>query len=162
MSSLLRGLALVTMWAGIMVMQFNFDLDMSTTRKLKNGLELAVHDAALALNQQELGQGRIVFDQATAFDNINKSLQDNLQLDGLHKPLPNTFFHNQVRVLHVEFIDDYSGVEFPMNYSNSTFNVLETIHGPGIIIIAETESPRFFRGDSMKIRQAVVYEYYRR
>ena len=162
MSSLLRGLALVTMWAGIMVMQFNFDLDMSTTRKLKNGLELAVHDAALALNQQELGQGRIVFDQAAALENINKSLQANLHLDELLKPLPNTFFHNEVKILQVEFIDDSSGVEFPMNFSNSTFNVLETVRGPAVIIVAETESPRFFRGDSMLIRQAVVYEYYRR
>ncbi|MFE7064175.1 peptidase M23 [Sutcliffiella sp. NPDC057660] len=162
MTSVLRGLVLVAMWAGIMVMQFNFDLDMSATRKLKNGLELAAHDAALALNQQELSQGRIVFDQAGAFGNINKSLQDNLQLDGLYKPLPKTFFHNQVKVLHVEYIDDSSGVDFPMNYSNNTFNVLETIHGPAVVIIAETKSPRFFRGDTITVRQAVVFEYFRR
>lgn len=159
MSTSLRSFFLVLIWGGIMVMQFNFDLDMNATRRMKNSLELAVHDAALAIDKTRMAQGEFVFNRTLAEANLKKSLQENLSLNSSLEPLSDSFLKTSVQIKLLEFYDSDSGMAYPFNYSNPTYEILDTIDGPAIVVVLETTGPRYFTGDTMTIRQSVVYEY---
>jgi len=159
MGTVLRAFFLCFMWAGIMTMQINFESDASSTRKMKNALELAVHDAALAIDTNRLAQGEFVYDRTQAEANLKKSLQDNLALDSTLAPLSDSFLQSPVQIKLLEYYDDASGALFPFNYNNPTYEILDTIDGPAIVVVLETTGPRHFTGAPMTIRQSVVYEY---
>jgi hypothetical protein len=157
----LRAFFLCFMWAGILAMQFNFEMDTSATRKLKNAMELAVHDAALSLKAEELMNGKIVFNQVVAEQNFRKSLEDNLRLNTSLEPLTDSFFKEPIVLKHLEYVDHSTGTAFPMNYINDKYHILDTLEGPAIVAVLETSGPRYFTGNKNVIRQAVVYQYRR-
>ncbi|MFE8703926.1 peptidase M23 [Cytobacillus sp. FJAT-54145] len=161
MGTTLRAFFLCLVWAGILTMQLNFDADSTATRRLKDALELATHDAALYLKTDELANGRIVFDQTLATQTLKKSLEMNLSLDTSLTPLSTSFFKDegQIKLLLVEFVDDSNTLAYPTNYFNSTYEIIDTIEGPAIVAVLETTGPRWFGGTKKTIRQAVVYEY---
>lgn len=159
MGTTLRVFFLCLMWAGILGMQFNFEMDTTATRKLKNALELGLHDAALAIDINQLQQGKIVFERVQAEANVRSSLQQNLSLNSSLEPLTDSFFKSKLEIKAIEFYDATNTVSYPFNYSNPTYNVLDIIDGPAIVLIVETKSPRYFAGEPMTIRQGVVYEY---
>jgi hypothetical protein len=161
MGSLLRTFFLILIWAGILAMQTNFDMDDKATYKLKNALELAVHDAALALDTREFMNGKIIFDQVVAEQNFRKSLEDNLRLNNSLEPLTDSFFKEPIVLKHLEYVDHSIGTTFPMNYINDKYHILDTLEGPGIVAVLETSGPRYFTGNKNVIRQAVVYQYKR-
>jgi len=144
-------------------MQYNLDADKTATRQLKNALEIAVHDAALAIDSHEIAEGRIVFDETLAKQYLIDSLERNLNAKTTNgfvfKPVENSFYKSDIIIEHLEFIDDSDGRAYPFNYSYSTYHIVETIDGPCVIAVISTDSPRWFRGDSIKIRQGAVYEY---
>jgi hypothetical protein len=149
------------MWAGILAMQLNFEMDTSATRKLKNAMELAVHDASLSLEPDGLMNGKIVFDQITAEQNFRRSLKDNLRLNTSLEPLADSFFKEPIVLKHLEYVDHSTGNTFPMNYINDKYHILDTLEGPSIVVVLETTGPRYFTGNKNVIRQAVVYQYKR-
>jgi hypothetical protein len=157
----LRAFFLCFMWAGILAMQFNLEMDTSATRKLKNAMELAVHDAALSLKVDELMNGKIVFDQLVAEQSFRKSLEDNLRLNTSLEPLTDSFFKEPIVLKHLEYVDHSTGTVFPMNYINDKYHILDTLEGPAIVVVLETSGPRYFTGNKNVIRQAVVYQYRR-
>jgi hypothetical protein len=144
-------------------MQFNLDADKTATRNVKNGLEIAVHDAGLAVSPTDLSQGRIIFDQNTAIENLKKSLEDNLRLTSgagyVYSPNSDSFFKNDLYLVDLEFIDDSVTTTYPYTYTNPNYDIIEQVNGPSVIAVLTTESPRWFKGDSTTIRQAAVYEY---
>lgn len=162
MGTSLRAFFLCFIWASIMAMQLNFDQDTTATRKLKDALELATHDAALvSLQTDSLADGKFIFDQNKAKKVITESLQNNLLLDSSLQPLADTFFHDKIEIKLIDFVDDNhpNVTGYPTNYSNPTYEILDTIDGPAIVVVLETKGPRFFKGDKKTIRQPVVYEY---
>jgi hypothetical protein len=144
-------------------MQFNLDSDKTATRVVKNGLEIAVHDAALAVSPSDLSQGRIIFDQNTAIDNLKKSLESNLRLTSgagyVYSPDSDSFFKKDLYIVDLEFIDDSVTTSYPYTYTNPNYDIIEQVNGPSVIAVMTTESPRWFIGNSITIRQAAVYEY---
>ncbi|MCM3393292.1 peptidase M23 [Cytobacillus oceanisediminis] len=163
MATTLRTILFILLFAFITQIQFNLDADKTATRQLKNTLELAVHDAALAVNPEQLGNGRIVFDQDKAIDNLKSSLEKNLDIESgsgfVYTPNESSFYKNDIFLLHLEFIDDSYPRTYPFTYVNDQFKIMETVDGPSVIAVISTESPRWFVGDSSFIRQAAVYEY---
>lgn len=159
MGTTLRAFFLVFIWAGIMAMQYNFDLDNTTTRRVKDALELAVHDASLEIDKVALSEGNIVFNTVQANDNFELSLRENLILDTSLQPQTGSLLQEEVKVVHMEYIDDSNTGAFPFNYVNDQYEIFDTVHGPSIVAVIETLSPRYFDGEPMTIRQAVVYEY---
>jgi hypothetical protein len=149
------------MWAGILSMQTNFDMDDKATYKLKNALELAVHDAALSIKTEELMNGKIVFEQAIAEQHFRNSLEANLRLNTSLEPLTDSFFKEPIILKHLEYVDHSTGNTFPMNYINDTYQIVDTLEGPAIVAVLETSGPRYFSGNKNVIRQAVVYHYKR-
>ncbi|NRD80843.1 peptidase M23 [Bacillus sp. BRMEA1] len=163
MSTALRTILLVVLFAFIMSLQVNLDADKTSTFKMKNALELAVHDGALALSSADLANGKIVFDQNAALNNIQASLDTNLNLTSnagyVYTPNANSFFKNNLYLVDLEFIDDNVTTTYPYIYNNPNYNISKTVNGPSIIAIMTTDSPRWFNGSDTIIRQAAVYEY---
>ncbi|MDC3424312.1 peptidase M23 [Aquibacillus sp. 3ASR75-11] len=163
MSESLRAMFLILLFAGIMSMQYNMDADKTATRQVKNALELAVHDAALALDESQLSQGKIVFDQVQAMENLKKSLEDNLELSSgmgyVYTPTADSFYQDDFYLEHIEFVDD-SNRTFPSVYYNPDYAIIDTLNGPSVIAVLSTTSPRYFAGDGITIRRTVVYEYF--
>ncbi|MGE8081328.1 peptidase M23 [Peribacillus loiseleuriae] len=160
MGTVVRTFFLVLIWAQIMVMQTNYDSDETATRRLHNGLELAVHDAALHILPAELTEGKIVFDQDVAAQVLKQTFEENLLLDLTLHPEKESFFTNPIKLVYLEYIDHSTRpTGYPFNYFNTEYNLLEVVNGPSIVAVVETTSPRHFLGDPIILRQAVVYEY---
>lgn len=153
-----------------MVIQFTLDADKTATRQLKNSLELAVHDSSLAIDETQMSQGYIVFDQRQAKINFRESLMYHLKLDSSYTPVVGSFYQKPFQVKLLEFIDDKTPdpnnpgqtITFPYVYTNSAYNIVDVLNGPCVVAVIETTSPRYFVGDSTTIRQAAVYEYINR
>lgn len=158
MAEAMRAVLLTVLFAFIMNIQMNLDTDKTATRQLKNAAELAAHDASLSLNSTNLVDGSIVFDVQQATKNIKESLKFHLDLDDSLNPLSDSLYQDNVTVEYLEFIDD-SNATFPFNYYNPQYDIVDTLQGPSVIMVISTDSPRYFAGDSIKIRQAAVYEY---
>ncbi|WP_307794966.1 peptidase M23 [Alkalihalobacillus sp. BA299] len=167
MSEALRGFFLIFIFALIMIIQYNLDADKTATRQLKNTLELAIHDASLAIDENQISQGFVVFDQGQAEINFKESMMYHLRLDSNYVPVANSFYQNAFKIKVLEFIDDQTpdpnnpgqNITFPYVYTNSTYDIVDVLNGPSIIAVVETISPRYFTGNGNTIRQAAIYEY---
>lgn len=164
MATTLRTVLLILLFAFIMQMQTNLDADKTATRQLKNSLEVAVHDASLAILPEGLAEGKIIFKQDAARANLKMSLENNLNLIGtgdgmVYTPNPNAFFKKDLQLVDLEFIDDSIPRTYPFVYTNPDYKIMEVVDGPCIIAVMTTESPRWFLGGTTTIRQAAVYEY---
>lgn len=163
MSQTLRTALYVLLFAFIIQMQFNLDADKTATRQLKNAIELAVHDAALAIDFESLKEGKIIFDEDQALKNLKQSIEKNLNVTGItpyrYIPKDNTFYHSEISIVFITFIDDRTPRNYPIKYNNLLYKITETVEGPCVIAVIETESPRWFSGGTATIRQAAVYEY---
>jgi hypothetical protein len=163
MATTLRTILFILLFAFITQIQFNLDADKTATRQVKNALEIAVHDAALAVSPSELANGRIVFDQSLATDNLKSSLETNLEATSgagfVYTPNEDSFYKNDLYLVHLEFIDDNVTTTYPYVYTNPNYKIIERVDGPSVIAVMSTESPRWFNGNTTYIRQAAVYEY---
>lgn len=163
MATTLRTVLFILLFALITQMQINLDADKTATRQIKNSLELAIHDAALAVSPVDMANGRIVFDQNLAINNLSESLKSNLRLDTVagyvYTPKTDSLFKKELYISHLEFIDDSMTNTYPFTYVNEDYDIIETINGPSVIAVLTTESPRWFKGETTYIRQAAVYEY---
>lgn len=163
MATTFRTILLILLFAFITQMQFNLDADKTSTRQLKNGLELAVHDASLAIIPEEMAEGRIVFDQNAAIENLQESLEFNLDIKSsagyVYTPNETSFLNKELYLVHLEFIDDSVTTTYPYTYHNTNYEILERLDGPSVIAVLTTESPRWFVGGKSVITQAAVYEY---
>lgn len=177
----------MALFGGIMTLQMNTETDMTATSKLKNYLNFAVHDAGLALDEQQLGQGLFVFDQAQEQERILSSLEYHLratrQSASVLVPNVDSFFQENIEITVIDYIDDNLSenpcngqlntdpIQFPCFYENDIYDLkkvrdgeeipLIQLHGQGIVIIVETDSPRYFKGEPIPLIQGSSYEYKR-
>lgn len=173
MAQTLRIAFMCLVWALIMKFQLDYEQDQTATRNLKDGLEIAVHDAGMMLDIPQFVDGKIVYNQLlaeTAFGwamekNIKATVSGGSPFIGMYIPTDDSFFKEPIEIVHVEFIDESTqpGVTYPCVYGiscgNPNYEIFETIEGPSIVIVGQTISPRFFSTTDQIIRQAVVYEY---
>jgi hypothetical protein len=165
MAITLRTSLFILLFGLIVQLQFNLDADKTATRQIKNALELAVHDAGLSADPTALSSGQVIFQQSLALDNLQKSLEANLKISStagyVYTPKEDSFFKNDLYLVHLEFIDDSINTTYPYIYTNPDYDLLEVLNGPSIIAVMTTESPRWFKGNQTFIRQPAVYEYKR-
>ncbi|MEC3018336.1 peptidase M23 [Bacillus cereus] len=158
MSEALKTMFLMMLFGFILMLQYNIDADRTSTRQLKNTLELALHDASLSLDETQLSRGKIVFDQGKADEKLKESLSYHLGLTKGLIPVKNSFYQHPFQIKSIEYIDEKKN-KFPMDYKNPKYNIVNRLNGPAIIAVIETKSPRYFRGEGITITQAAVYEY---
>lgn len=174
MSEVLRISFMCLVWAFLLKFQIDYEQDQTATRYLKDGLEIAVHDAAMMLDVNQFSEGEIVFNQLLADEVFKLSFEKNMNVEmnsvasfagGAFSPTDQSFFKETIDIIHVEFIDETTqpGAIYPCVYGVScgldVYDIVETIDGPSLVVVAETKSPRAFSQTEKIIRQAVVYEY---
>lgn len=163
MQTTLKTALFILMWALIMAMQYNLDADKTATRQLKNAVEIATHDAAMAIDPLAMSEGRVVFIDDLALDNFKASLEKNLNVSSeggyVYTPNENSFYKDNIYLVAFEIIDDRVPREYPFQYENPDFHISEQITGPSIVAVVTTESPHWFRGPYTFITQGAVYEY---
>jgi len=173
MGTALRTILLVLLFAIITQIQFNLDADKTATRQMKNALEIATHDAALAVDPISFSNGKIIFQNGetvngnllpnNALENFKKSIESNLNVSSsggyLYTPTSNSFFKNNLSLVELIYLDDRVDRTYPFTYSHPEYDFTQNIDGPSVIAIMITESPRWFVGGTTVIRQAAVYEY---
>lgn len=164
MGDTIRTIFLIVAFSILMSFQTNMSADIRTTHQLKNGAEIAVHDAMLAYNKEELSKGKVVFNQAYAKKYLVDSLNANLKLTGTATsatlyPKKDSFFTQPVKILKVVFVDESNTKSFPYTYKDPEYDVTQILKRPGIVAILETKAPRYFKGEDTIVRQATSFEF---
>jgi hypothetical protein len=108
---------------------------------LKDANNIAVHDAAQAINELELSRGRLLIDPEEAYDIYRESLEKNLGLNDDLTPAAGSRLHNGIRILEFTVLDEASGIHFPLLYEDSTYGITQYIQGPSVVAVIETEHP---------------------
>lgn len=128
---------------------------------LKDAGNIAVHDAAQALDQAVLADGKLVIDPAEAFAAFTEAVQLNLGLGVDLSPEAGSRLHHQVKVLKFEIIDESSGVTFPLLYEDSAYGITKYIQGPSVIAVIETAHPVLITRAKQQepIRVPAIQEY---
>lgn len=164
MKETLRVWAIVTFVILATVMQMNVTADANASQYLKEDLDLAVHDAAMCLDQSQLANGKIVFNKNKAYTAFVKSLRANAHLKivspGSRKidPTNQSYFQNAFQVVTFKVIDD-SNATFPYTYHHPLYDLDVQYSGPTIVAVVETYGPRYFSGKKQLIRRAASYTY---
>ncbi|OME79614.1 hypothetical protein BK120_21805 [Paenibacillus sp. FSL A5-0031] len=110
--------------------------------ELKEGMDLATHDASLQIIQEELEKGSIRFDPLEAEKVLRRSMQTTFKLNGLLEPLPNGIWLDPFELVWFDRIE--SGT-FPQVYqSGPPYYYSDIIKGPSIIAIVKVKHPRYF------------------
>lgn len=127
---------------------------------MKESVNSATHDAAMALDSAELSRGRLVFNRAQAEANLLESLQINLGLYPSMLPKSGTRVRERVTVEYFEILDE-SNSTFPMLYQNATYGLAKYLNGPAIVAVISTPHPKIFSWSSLhpKIQVAAIHEY---
>ncbi|QQZ64653.1 hypothetical protein JI735_33945 (plasmid) [Paenibacillus sonchi] len=108
---------------------------------LKDANNIAVHDAAQEISENDLFHGRLIIEPTTAFETFKTSLESNLGLDDSLDPKKGSRLHSAVKIKKFVILDESSGVSFPFLYEDSEFGITKYIQGPSVIAVIETAHP---------------------
>jgi hypothetical protein len=178
MSDTVKWMFLAFMFISVTYLQYTADADKSASRAMKYAVENAVHDSALALDETQLSNGKLVIDSKSggkAEQNFKASLEANLRVicsttTGICTPNAGTFFKSDVKVVYFKVYNDIDlidtcGVEKckiingVVGGTGTTYNIIETIHNIAVLAVIETVSPRPFGKTPVVLRQTAIYEY---
>jgi hypothetical protein len=128
--------------------------------RLKFSLNRAAHDAALQVDKEALSEGQVVFSRGEALDVFKATLRDNLQLQIDLSPIPGSLFQSELEVIFEDYVDDDSGVAFPLTYTNAANQIVQVLKGPAVVYRVRVKLPR---SNSLSyqgyIYKSVIYEY---
>jgi hypothetical protein len=134
-------------------------------RTVQYGLEHAVHDATLMTDKEDLAKGEIKFIETMAEDALRASLQRNMPVDSLLRPISSTFLESPLIINELIYIDhDYISpdtmamVQFPFmfKYTLPSGKVFErAIFGPSIVLVMDVN----VKGSDGYIPKLVIQEY---
>lgn len=155
-------LTIVVFFVSIFFQAFQFDNQTTSLAaiRLKNGLELALHDATMAVIEEEYANGYVVFDQPESEKLFRRTLVANLQLDEKLVPLDGTLFTTSMKYELYYADDRITGGVYPYHYVDAFNNIDEWVYGPSIIGRITTANPlrRAILPETNLVRTA-VYEY---
>lgn len=147
MEVILRVVLIALVTATGMMMNHTIQSKAHTLHFMKEDLEIAVHDAALQTDTEEMRKGKIVFHQDVAIDTFHQSFQRNSRL------LP-----DQYELKEVRFYD--SSTTFPVTYQSSVSDFSDVFFSPTIVAIIETSQNAYFSDtDSANFMQIASYSY---
>lgn len=171
MSDTVKFLFLTFLFVLITSLQYNVDSNKTASRTLKYAIENATHDASLALNEQQLAQGKLILDPIKARQNFDASLASGLKATksgtSTFVPTSSSFFNTNIKVVYFKIFDE-SNTTFPYTLNGIignelgtglTFDLVDTLNNVSVVAIIETTSPKPFSTTTTTIRQWSVYEY---
>lgn len=114
-------------------------ININADLRVKDAIDLATHDASLQVDQVQLKNGNIVFDQTRVDAVFRQSFSKNLYLDAGFNPLGNNILKQPIILKFLIGVD--SGV-FPMDYATPVPNVpIVHLYKPSVITIVEYKLP---------------------
>lgn len=120
-----------------------------TLHFLKEDLEIAAHDAALEIDEDELASGRIIFDQVKAMTTFRNSFERNSQLS-----------NNDYEITEVHFFDEQTVSDFPHEFYAENLEFSELITSPTLIAFVETKQNAYYANNASKsYMQVASYSY---
>lgn len=132
-----------------MLLNHDISTRAQTLHYLKEDLEIALHDAALQINANELGLGRIVFDQEKAIETFHESFQKNT---GLSK--------DDYELVEIEFIDHSNTTSYPVEYKANLVNFSDVFTAPTVVAFVRTKQDAYFENAKEKeFIQVASYTY---
>ncbi|MEK6190601.1 MAG: M23 family metallopeptidase [Carnobacterium alterfunditum] len=148
MENLLRAIFIAFIAVFGLVLNANLSSHAQTLHYFKEDLEVAVHDAALELNETELSRGNLVFDQEKARETLLESFGEISKLE------PTSY-----ELIDIVFIDDSNSV-FPVRHNNGTVNFTDTFEEATIVAVVKGKSNAYFADDSNRdFIQIASYSY---
>lgn len=149
MSEILRMIFVVLLSVSCMVMSMNISTLARSSKYLKEDMEVAVHDASLAIDETALSNGDIIFDKTKAEDNFKQSLESN-----------RGFSPSDYKILDFEVFDKTNST-FPVQYKPSNLDFSDTFTEPTVFAVVETTTKKYFFGNSKEriVRRVASYSY---
>lgn len=117
-------------------------LQTKLTAELKDGMDVATHDAAMKTDETELEIGNLVFDRDAAEEALRASIQRTFELDSLLQPVDGSVWKDPFELVLVDYVESGS---FPQPYnSGPPYYYQDTLNGPSVVAIIKVKHPRFF------------------
>ncbi|WP_336775409.1 hypothetical protein [Paenibacillus sp. MMO-58] len=110
--------------------------------ELKEGMDLATHDAALQVNKVQREMGDIQFVREDAERALLASMERTFKLDDQLQPLTSSVWKSKFEVVSLQYVETGS---FPQNYnSGPPYYYIDLLRGPSVIAIVKVEHPRYY------------------
>lgn len=115
---------------------------------LKEDIEIALHDASLQIDTNELAEGRIVFDEVRARQVFRESFE-----------LNTGFSHSDYEILDFQMFD-HSNTTFPVYYQSTHTDFQDIFFHPTIVAVVKTQTGKYFyTSDSRNLIRVASYSY---
>lgn len=132
-----------------MVINHDISSKAQTLHFLKEDLEIATHDAALEIDEDELASGRIIFDQEKAMTSLRNSFERNSLLSD-----------EDYEIVEVRFFDEETVPSFPYEFHAEQLQYSEVINSPTLIAFVEAKQNAYYANNSSKsFMQVASYTY---
>lgn len=120
-----------------------------TSQYLKEDIEIAVHDASLQIDNEQLANGTLIFDHDKAYETFIESFE------------LNTGLTNNKDYKIVEFTAlDHSNTTFPIDYESNSSSFEDTFFYPTIIAVIETDTKMYFYTEQTEpVLRVASYSY---
>lgn len=149
MEVILRMVLIVFVAVSGMVMNHNLQTKAQTLHYLKEDLEIAVHDAALEISEEELASGKIVFDQSKAMTTFRNSFEKNSRLTS-----------TDYEIVEVHFFDESTVSSFPHEFTSVKADFKESIVSPTVVALVKTSQNAYYANNAAKsFVQVASYTY---
>lgn len=131
-----------------MVLSTNLSILARSMQYLKEDLEIAVHDASLQIDTEELSNGRIKFDEVRAL----KTFKESFELNSGIRP-------DEYEILDFK-VFDHSNATFPVFYSSNVADFQDTFLYPTVLAIVKTTTDKYFFANEPKpVIRVASYSY---
>src|SRR5690554_4919881 len=126
MNDILRFIFIILVTINLLFMQLDLSTKARTVKYLKEDLEIAVHDAALALDDDMFSRGYFVFDEDQARENFIESFELNTGIDSEN--------YN----IQLFKVFDQSNTEFPYEFEDQVTGFSDIILYPTVVAVVNT------------------------
>lgn len=149
MENILRAIFITFIAVFGLLLNANLSTQAQSLHYLKEDLEIAVHDATLELNSDELARGRMVFDQSKAKETFKESFERNSNLTSA-----------DYEIIEMAFLDDSTVTSFPTKFTSVRDGHSANFKSPTLIVFIESKRNAYFMNDSSKtFKQVASYSY---
>lgn len=141
MKTFLMGAAMVLLFTLFLYFQEDHDRFQRYDFRAKYAAEEAAAAAAQYIQNDQYGEGKLVFNQEEAIKAAEYMLKTHLSLDNQFKPIPGTYWLDQMSY-KIEFFDE-SNTTFPKLYEHESNYFTMVITDPTVVITVNLGRPRY-------------------
>lgn len=148
MNQIIKTIFVVLGTISALVLMLNLQTFANSGKFLKEDIEIALHDASLALNAEKLANGYVVFDLDRAKSIFHDSFQRNTGIK-----------EEDYSLLEFEVFDE-DNASFPFTYNARNVQFSDTFNDPTIFAVVEVEAQKYYFGNIKDtVRKAASYSY---